>query len=242
MKIELRKIPSFVIVGVVFALLFLVGYFSVKFRIEAENIGGSIGSNLGTLTGKAIGSIEGVLVGSKEGWEAGKAKGLSAEDTTVKIIDTMKETARLEVLVASVKLKDIHSVGDDDYKALYMLKGNAIFSVDLSKADIDERTDGLYVTIPQPEMELIIDQSMIKKEAAYQKHYWKGSAEEGLDAYLNSMAQIAKKSESSLANYDSLVRAARNSATKQVIQLVNSVSASRKNVYVSFQDQEGKRQ
>lgn len=239
MVFKLKKVPALAIMSVVCALLVCVCAFFIQFRINAENIGSDIGNNLGTLTGKAVGSLEGMAIGSSEGWEAGKAEGLSAEDTTVKVADTIRETARLEVLVASVKLSDIHSVGDD-YKALYMLKGNAVFSVDISNAVIDERADGLYITIPQPEMEPIIDQSRIKKEAAYQKHYWAGSAEQGLDAYLSSMTKIVQRSESALSNYDSLVLAAKNSAVKQVAQLANSVATSRRNVYVSFQEQEGK--
>ena len=213
-------------------ILFFVGLVG-----KSDTIGAGIGTPIGKVTGTAIGAVTGLTEGSVAGHQAGKEEGLSAEDTTTKISNAIREAANLEVLVASVKLSDIHSVGDD-YKALYLLRGNAVFSVDLGKALVEEREDVVYISIPQPEMELVIDQSKIRQEAMYQKHKFSGDAEDGLDAYINSMKKIVQESSSALSNYDSLVKSAKNAATKQVEQLANSVSVKRRTVYISFQEEE----
>lgn len=238
MKKIMKKIPESGTLVVPFVILLCVLGYVISLRINAQTLGEDIGSGYGYLVGKAIGSFEGLTQGSSEGYKAGKEKGLSAEDTTAEIANSIREVEKLEVLVASVKLNDLHSVGEEDYKALYLLKGDAVFSVDLSKAVIDEKNGELYITIPQPEMELIVDPSRIEKVAEYQKYFFSGKAEDGLDAYINSMKKIVEESEKSLANYDSLLKAAKASAEKQITILAKSVSVNNREVHVYFQEKQ----
>lgn len=233
---QFKKMPIIAILSIITVAITCVMISTILMGAHAQNLGNDVGSTMGRATGKAIGAVAGVTKGSQDGYEAGKAEGLSAEDTKTKISNTIREAANLEVLVASVKLSDIHSVGDD-YKALYLLRGNAVFSVDLGKAIVEERDDGVYITIPQPEMELIIDQSRIKQEAMFQKYKFSGDAESGLDAYINSMKKIVQESSSALSNYDSLIKSAKTAAKKQVEQLANSVAVNQRTVYVSFQEE-----
>ena len=180
---------------------------------------------------------EGMTAGRKDGAAAGKAAGLSAEDTEADIANEIRQVSNLEVLVASVKISDVHSIGSKiDYMALYLLKGEVIFSVDLSEADIVQQGGELIITIPEPTSQLIIDQSQIEKVAEYQKNYFSGSAEAGFDAYLNSMTKVQEASAETLDNYDSLIGAARESAIKQVKQLATSAGVSEKNVVVQFKE------
>lgn len=237
MNNTIKKIP-FLGVMICILVILLIGFsYVISLRINAKNLGNTVGSDYGTLAGKAVGSYEGLTKGSVDGFESGKEKGLSAEDTTAEIANSMHEINKLEVLVASVKLNDIHSVGDDkDYAALYLLKGEAVFTIDLSKAEIKENNNVINITVPQPKMELTIDQSRIKKVAQYQKLFFNGSAEDGLDAYINSMKKVVDESEKALANYDSLLRTAKIAAEKQIINLVNSVSFREREIHVYFQE------
>lgn len=118
-------------------LAFVLGC-TVNIWGKAKSIGNFLGESLGADVGKAMGSFE-ALTDYKEAYADGKEEGLSAKDTIAEVVNKIQELNKLEVLAASVKLNDIHSVGekeDPDYVALYLLKGNAVFSVDLSKAEI----------------------------------------------------------------------------------------------------------
>lgn len=91
-------------------------------------------------------------------------------------------------------------------------------------------------------MELIVDQREIEKVAEYQKHIFKGGAEEGFDAYLASMEKLSDRSEEVVANYNELIKIARESAKKQVEQLVGTVAVSEADVKVEFQATDQKSQ
>lgn len=235
MKKFLKMVPlsGWLIVPCLILLCALV--FIVNFRLSAKTTGGALGEATGKTIGRAIGSFKGMTDGRIKGYDAGKKVALIAEDTTAKVANAIKKVGKLEVLVASVKLNDVHSVGDD-YMALYLLKGDAVFTVDLSQADTDQKGDEIHITIPQPEMELIVDQSKIEKVADYQKHYFSGRAEDGLDAYLNSMKKIVEETQETLVNYDSLMEAARESAEKQITELANAVSGTERSVLVGFME------
>lgn len=241
----LKYIPKKVIYIMLCLLLAIVLGFVVNIRGKAKSIGNFLGESLGTDVGKVMGSFD-ALTHYKEAYAEGKEEGLNAKDTTAEVVSKIQELNKLEVLVASVKLNDIHSVGKEDnpdYAALYLLKGNAVFTVDLSKVEIQDRENEISILLPEPEMELIIDQREIEKVAEYQKNYFKGSAEDGFDAYLASMSKIDEQSEEVVANYDELIKIARESARKQVEQLVGTVSVSETNVRVEFQaaDQKGQK-
>ena len=217
---KMKKLIPFI--GCVLAVFVLA--IAVYYNMNASSFGNRLGMETGSLVGRAIGSWEGITKGREEGTEAGKAFGLSAEDTRAEIVDEIKKISNLEVLVASVKITDFHSIGDKvDYAALYLIKGEVVFSVDLSQATIDVSEDGYNICLPKPHGELYIDQGQVDKLAEYQKHYFSGSAESGYDAYLNTMAKLQETSVETLDNYDSLIEVAKESAESQVKQLVLSL-------------------
>lgn len=236
MKKLLKKIPKSgtYIIPCVFIACVLI--YVIILRVNAESMGTTFGQSTGSQVGKFVGSFE-ALTDYREAYAEGKEQGLSAEDTTAEVANKIKEVERLEVLVASVKLNDIHTVGDD-YAALYLLKGDAVFAVDLSKSEITEESDGLHIILPPLEMDLIVDQSKIEKVAEYQKLLFNGSSEDGFDAYLNSMAKIVEESKETLVNYDSLKRTAEETAIKQVEQLANSVAVEKRDVIVTFKEEQ----
>lgn len=232
---SLKKLHSIAIplIGCVLAACFLA--FAIYYNAIAEARGNSLGQKTGTIVGKAIGSLEGITKGREEGIEEGKAAGLSASDTEADMANEIRKAENLEVLVASVKITDFQSIGDDvDYAALYLLKGEVVFSVDLSQAKIEDQGNGIQITLPLPHGELYIDQSQIDKVAEYQKHFFSGSAQDGFDAYLNSMAKVGETSVETLDNYDFLIEAAKEAAEKQVKQLALSMIVNSRQVNVNF--------
>ncbi len=237
MKRILKWIPRTGIPLILFVLMACLLVYAINLRINASSMGAGIGQNAGSLVGRAIGSAEGMTRGRKEGSSAGQAEGLSAVDTEVELANELHEISNLEVLVASVKIKDTHSIGKDiDYMALYLLKGEVIFSVDLSKAQTSVLNNQIHIVLPEPSGQLIIDQSQIEKIAEYQKHYFSGDAESGFDAFLNSMAKVQEATAETLNNYDVLIDSARESAINQVTLLAKTVSKTEKDIYIEFEE------
>lgn len=234
-----KKLPSFIfpMIGCILAAIFFV--IALYNHSIAESTGDKIGQETGFLVGRAAGSYEGMTKGREEGLAAGTAAGLSAEDTEAAIANEIHRIDKLEVLVASVKISDFHTIGEEEklkYAALYLLKGEVVFSVDLNQADIVVRDNEVYITIPKPHGELYIDQSRVEKAAEYQRHYFSGSAEDGFDAFLNSMKKVTSTSVEELENYSVLLQAAQESAKKQVKQLASSVAVSTHTVNVDFKE------
>ena len=237
MKKIIKMLPSLAapVIGCVIAVCILA--FAIYYHAGAASLGNSIGQHTGSLVGKAIGSLEGITTGRSEGNAAGKAAGLSAQDTEADIGNEIRKMENLEVLVASVKINDYHSIGESiDYAALYLLKGDVVFSVDLSQAEVEVRENGLFITLPMPKGELYIDQSQVEKVAEYQKYFFSGSAEDGFDAYLNSMQKVYEASAETLDNYDMLIAAAKDSAEKQVRQLALSVALNMHQANIEFKE------
>lgn len=218
---KILKVFLFIVLGLmIFAMLYII-----YLRVMAIEVGKNTGTEAGYLVGRALGSWEGMTQGRIEGLEAGKAAGLSAEDTVVNVETKMQQMNNLEVLVASVKMSDIHIIGEKtDYAALYLANGNIVFSVDMSKAVVTYSGNEMKITLPEPKAALYIDQSSVEKVAEYQKHYFSGSAEDGFDAYLNSMQKISEASAETISNYDELIISAKESAEKQVKMLAQSAS------------------
>jgi len=207
--------------------------FLINFRINAQSKGGMVGQGAGTVVGRAIGSLEGLTVGQVEGYAAGKAEGLSAKDTTVELAGKIQEVERLQVLLASGTFSDILTVGGDKYAALLAMEYNAVWTVDLSTAEIELKDDGLHILISQPEVEFV-PVGDVDKVNEYQKYGFSGSTEAGYDAFNNSTKQMRIKATEKLAGDESLMNAARASAVKQLEQLVNAVSLSKPKVFVEF--------
>lgn len=230
------KIPKsgrYIIPCVVIACIL---FYAIILRVKAESIGTMYGQSAGSKVGKFVGSFD-AFTDYREAYAEGKEQGFSAEDTVAEVAYKMKEVEKLDVLVASVKLNNMHTIGDD-YAALYLLKGDAVFTVDLGKAEISEETDGIHIVLPPLEMDLIVDQSKIEKVAEYQKQIFNGSSEDGFDAHINSMKKIVEESKESLVNYDSLMKTAEETAKKQVTQLANAVAINKRYVTVEFKEEQ----
>lgn len=209
-----------------FVLMVFAGYVHSR----AGSVGTAAGSATGKVVGTAIGSFDGLFNGLREGEEAGAEAGLSAEDSIVNIQDGMKEIGNLDVLAAGVTLRNINRIGED-YARLSLINGDAVFSIDMTQAEISFSQDGkeVYIVIPEPTLALYLDQSGTETLAEIQESSFSVTAEDGLIAYLNSMSQTADKAKEALANYDSLLAQARESAQRQVQQLAEMLCG---NLYV----------
>ena len=237
MKKFIKKIPKAGLPIILCVLMACVLVYAISLRINASSMGGGLGSSAGSLVGKAIGSLEGMTTGRVEGITAGKEAGLSAEDTEAEIANQIQQVENLEVLVASVKLSNFHTIGNEDnpnYAALYLVNGNVVFTVDMSVAEITVQEDGLHIVLPKPVGTLYLDDSSVEKVAEYQKKFFNGSAEDGFDAYLNTMAKMQEATEETLDNYDVLISSAREAAVNQVTLLAQSVSTSYDNVVIEW--------
>lgn len=232
---KLKNLKQTTLLVLLVAVLLIATVFTGYIHHRAGEIGNAVGQTNGTIVGTAIGSAKGVTVGAKEGREAGERAGLSAEDTTVDIKGSMEALGKLEVLVAGVSLKNINKIGDS-YTGLYLINGDAVFSVELAEAEISFSQDGkdVYITIPEPNLEVYLDQNSTKKLAESQHFSFTVSAEDGLIAYLNSMTQTVEKVKETMVNYDSLFVDAKESAKKQVQQLATTICGDNYVVHVQF--------
>jgi hypothetical protein len=207
----------------ILAVLFLVMIIRSAYK-SAKTLGTEFGTASGKMVGAAVGSFNGVTVEYQKGLSDGKVEGLSAKDTEVEMQNTMDEVSRLEVLVTNFKVNNYHEVGDK-YAALYFLKAEATYTVDLSECDVSMSEDNttLIVTLPQPEVTVYFDDSCVEKAIEYQKYFFNGSAEDGFDAYINSMANLEKDTQTGLQNDENMMRTAKNSAENQIKELATGV-------------------
>lgn len=217
---------------ILLAFVFVIG--AGLFCYKSVDIGDSIGSGVGKMTGLAVGSYRGVTDGLENGAIAGKEAGLNAEDTTIEIAHVVQNVGNLEVLVANVEIPDYHEVGEQ-YAALYLFRGNAVFSVDLTKASISKSEDGeIVILLPNPVAVVNINDSETKLLAEYQRKYFNGKADDGFQAYLNTLSMIDSISIEKVSNYDVLMDMARMSAKKQVELLSSGVCVNCKQITVLF--------
>ena len=231
----LKKLKQSTVLLLLLAALLVATVFLGYIHHRSASIGTAVGQTNGKVVGIAIGSAKGVTTGIKEGRQAGEEAGRTAEDTTVDIKGSMEALGKLEVLVAGVSLKNINKIGKS-YTGLYLINGDAVFSVDLADAEISFSQDkkDVYITIPEPGLEVFLDQQSTQKLAESQKFSLSVSAEDGLVAYLNSMTQTVEKVKETMVNYDTLFAAAKESAKKQVNQLASTICGDKYIVHVQF--------
>ncbi len=204
------------------------------FYFKSAEIGAGIGTGAGRVTGMAVGSYKGVTEGIENGISDGKAAGLSAEDVTMEISNTVREVGNLEVLVANVEIPDYHEVGKK-YAALYLFRGSAVFSVDMSRASISKTADGeVIILLPDPSAVVRINDSETELLAEYQRKFFNGSADDGFQAYLNSLRLIDSIALEKVSNYDVLMDLARASARKQTEMLASGVCVDCRKITVLF--------
>ncbi|MBP3802597.1 MAG: DUF4230 domain-containing protein [Oribacterium sp.] len=205
---------------------------------NAKNLGISVGDRTGTIVGNVIGSFDGITTGLAKGAEDGKEEGLSAKDTKSEIKNSFSEIGNLEVLEAGVKLKDVNTLGDD-YAALFLLKGVAIYSVNLKDVEINDiDANTVEILLPPINVEIYIDESATEKLAEYQKHSWSGSAKDGFAEYMNTRAATDQSVKETMENYSNLTEAAQSSAIKQIEIIAKAATGNKKEVVVSFKEGE----
>ena len=232
----IKKNFAFFSVGAVLILLAVFFLYALPTYRNAPVVGEKLGTTVGSSVGTAIGSFNGITRGISAGTKDGREDGLSAKDTTVVVEDIKQATSeigKLEILVAQVKLTNFHTVGDN-YTALYFLRGDAIFTVDMGQATITAETDDeISILLPSPEMDLYISNQETEKVAEYQRSFFNRNTEDGFTAYLNSLNQMIENAEESIANYASLMEQARTAAINQVRRLASEICGSDR-VLVNF--------
>jgi hypothetical protein len=203
------------------SVLFLVGAF--YFHQRADSIGSAVGNAQGKLVGTALGSFKGITEGIEAGASAGAATGLSAEDTVITSIQgTLNDIGNLEVLEAGVTLNVANRLGTA-YASLSLISGNAVFSINLKDVHINIDGNVLSITLPEPNLEVNLDQSKFNTLAEVQHFDLATNSEDGLNNYLNSMKKVESNAKDAIANYDSLMDIAKQSAKKQVAELANAI-------------------
>ena len=177
----------------------------------------------GQVTGVAVGTVEGIIQGVPSGYADGAEAGLSAEDTAVVIANSietdLKSLGRLQVLAANIDLTTDHEEGKK-YQALYLLRGQYVFTIDMNKADITYEGGQITIVLPQPEIESSINHSETELLAEWERKYFNGSTIEGFKAYLNSILQIEA---ASLEKINVLSKQASEFAREQVLAIANAV-------------------
>ena len=184
------------------------------------------------------GTVAGILDGTAESpqkYREGKEVGLSAEDTHASIATKFSDVGKLDVLVSGVTVTDLHKFSDK-YAGLYVSKGYAVFSVNLSSADISVTDESVTITIERPNCDVYIDESSTEKLAEWSHSIWNGAEKDGYFAYLNSWAKSREELENSIEDYESLIDLARSSADSQLKMLVKTVNTSAKKVIVNFKE------
>lgn len=183
---------------------------------------------------RLMGSFEGITVGLGEGARDGKEEGLDAKDITMRIGTEMENTAKLEVLLVSLKLSDIYTQGDY-YAALYSMGCEVVFTVDLgrSKAELNEEGQ-IEIDIPEPEFTIYIDDETAEVLDEHKKNLTDGKSKDGYNGYLNSREKMEEKAEEELLQNAELLEQARAVAKKQTEALAKSVSGSNLPIIVRF--------
>ena len=201
-----------------------------------------IAPGFGTPAGTAVGSWEGITQGLTQGAEDGEVAGLSAEDTVAKVGTKLSQTGKLQVLLLDLKLSDIYEHGSGpQYAALLRMRGEGVFTVDLTQSYASEgpAPDSLVIEIPHPEFVPYLDNSAIETVAEYKAPLFDGSSEKGYTGWLNTVNKLDERVRSELLAYDTLVEQAESSAMKQVELLAQSVCGSACAVEVRFIEEAG---
>ena len=235
------KLPIFA------AVSFLIALASVCFVLlillplcrNAKGLGKSIGTETGTLAGAAVGSLRGIAEGSAA-YQAGTETGLTAKDTETELRGSLSRVGKLDVLVADVSVRNLLQAGEDvsNYSELIILSGQAVFSVDLTAAEIIPNGSTLQVILPKPEMDFRLDMGKTQTLAVYEKQGVSFSKAQGYEAYINSLNQLSDRSNETLrdhiVNYDMLIEQAQNYAAAQVRRFAEAVSINERQISISF--------
>ena len=148
-------------------------------------------------------------------------------------LNSITSSGRLGVLSAHVNILNSLMMGpssNPDYLKLYGQDATAVYTVDLGQAEISRGTNGsgesiIFVRLPEPVVQLYVDESSINNIAEFQANEnWTGSAEEGYLAYNNQKADGYQEMLESLQESDGLMLEAKQSAIARVSELVSAVA------------------
>ena len=154
------------------------------------------------------------------------------EDMEVNLA-TITSSGRLGVLSAHVNILNSLMMGSSsnpDYLKLYGQEATAVYTVDLSQAEIsrgvnEKGEEIIFVRLPEPVVQLYVDESSVENIAEYQANAnWTGTAEEGYMAYNAQKASSYKEMLDSLQESDGLMLEAKQSAMDRVSELISAVS------------------
>ena len=197
------------------------------------------GEELGKKVGTAVGSYQGFTSDYKSAQEKAEAeeKQKKLEENNIKYAQRMRQTEKLDVLMVTFNVVDEQEVGKE-YSAVLFAKAHAIFSVDMGKADVSMSEDNvLTITLPQPQVEVYIDENSITKESEMNRLFFDGNAEDGFDAYLDSMVKMEENSKTKAYSNQKFWDEARDSAEQQVRRLANGVSVNAKSVQIIWKEE-----
>ncbi len=240
--LNLKKAFPIILLAILVLLMLCGAFFKINVFSNPEEIGTTLGETNGTIVGKAIGSYEGITKGYNEGYSSGKNAGLSAVDTPIQIQSQIKSlgTGKLDVLSVSVRLSDFQTIGKDgkeDYASLYVTKGKVVYSVDLNQIRLDYGDNNeLTVIFPKPEPH-ITNMGEVEKIFEIQKFSFSGSSKDGATALVNSLNRIPSVADKEFANYDDIMKQAKESAKVQIKNLAAAVMLEEKNISVRCEDE-----
>lgn len=231
-----KRYKAVIILGALAVGIIILFVWSISVYSNAKEAGSRAGEALGSAAGRAVGSFQGITEKIPEGMAAGKEEGLSAKDTEVNIRTEIERMGSLEVLKAGVKLESYLDIADD-YRAVFVYKAEATFSVNLRDAEIVGDEPGkVTISLAKPSVEVHIDDTETDKIAEWQRHFYSGSTEDAYRAYIDARAQVENKAPEEITHYDTLMEMARDSAKKQVSLLAEAVCGDRK-VEIIFTDE-----
>ncbi len=169
--------------------------------------------------------VSSVVLGRKAG-DAKSSAVVTADITSV------KEIGELEVMTASVQVNRQILISNNnkvEYSSLYNVPGTAVYTVNLSKLEIDivDTADGIrkvLVGIPALDVSLMVHEDELEKIAEYQKGKFTGSAKEGYEKYLSVTKESVAAVEKEIADSEGLRSRAEDSARTQIDMLIRSLS------------------
>ncbi len=228
-----------IIFNIVLPALLLAAFLFLAIQVKnvcagAADLGAAVGNFIGTSVGTAVGSFEGTTVGISDGKEDGKEDAIANPETTAEIQNVVRQTGRLEVLKASVKVTNFGNALGESLSFLERIPGDAVFTVDFEDATIFQSGSTIYIYIPEPEMTLYLDYANTEKLAEANDVKLEAGAADAINAYINSLASIEANASEKIANYDYLVEQACAAAQSQVSQLVYTICGDSRPVNVQI--------
>lgn len=181
---DLKKISLSGLLLIISAVLLCILLF---FILPAWKSAAETGKELGTSAGKKVGQFSGSLRGTADGISESQDYIMSTEEICEKLRETLTDTHSLEVLSAGTDISRTSRDGAS-YKSLYILRGTAVFKVNMDRASVSSYGNNIFVTLPQPEAEIFIDENQTAKLADESGIIFSGSSDDGYKPYQDADA------------------------------------------------------